>query len=321
MKQRSHKSFCSLWISVVIIGLLVLTVNSAGADSRCEMDDSRRQVCVPNTSLKIISLAPGSTELLFAAGAGQQVVAVDQHSDFPSAANHLPKVGGYPNINVEAIVAHKPDLVVIWSGGNARSVTRQLETLGLKTFHINAQDFAGIDRNIRQLGQIAGTAPVANQAADQFSQRLAELKARYQKQPELTVFFEIWRDPLMSVGGGQVITDAIRICGGRSLYADIAQPTVKVGIEQLIVADPDVILGSDPRGGTAESRREMMTFWKKWNSLTAVKKQQLFTVPSDSIARLTPRILDGTEIICKQLQAVREKSAGQKAPLKTADSA
>ena len=320
MRTFSFTAFSfTAFLFTVAIAFLVLTVNDAQAKERCITDDSGRQVCVQNKPLKIISLAPGSTELLFAAGAGKQVVAVDQHSDYPPEINNLPRVGGYPSINVEAIVSHQPDIVVVWTGGNSQKVVRQLETLKLKTFHINAQDLAGIDRNIRQLGQIAGTATSANKAADEFTERLKQLKKQYQQQLELSVFFEIWRDPLMSVGGSQVITDTIEVCGGRSLYADIPQPTVQVGMEQLIADNPDVIIGSDPRGNTPKTQQELLNFWKKWSSLSAVKHQQLFSVPSDSIARLTPRILDGTEMICKQLQAVRNKSGYQRSLLKTAD--
>ena len=312
MRKRSFTTF-----SIFIFSLVLMT-GLAQAKERCVVDDSGRQVCVPNTPLKIISLAPGSTELLFAAGAGQQVVAVDQYSDYPPETKNLPNVGGYPNINVEAIISYQPDLVVVWTGGNSQKVIRQLEKLDLKTFHINAQDFAGIDRNIRQLGQIAGTEISANKAADQFNQRLKQLKDQYQQQSELTVFFEIWRDPLMTVGGSQVITNAIQVCGGRSLYAEIPQPTVKVGMEQLIASNPDVIIGSDPRGSTSQTQKDMLDYWQRWKGLSAVKHRHMFSVPSDAIARLTPRILDGTEIICEELHAVRVKKVRIEAEPKTA---
>ncbi len=289
-----------------MLAFWLLPINTQ-ATQRCVVDDSGREVCVSDKP-SIISLAPGTTELLFAAGAGKQVIAVDEYSDFPPEVIKLPTVGGYPNINVEAIVARKPQLVVIWSAGNSQQMTRHLEQLGVNTFHINAETIAGIDRVIRQLGKIAGTEQAANKAADDFSEQLAGLKKQYQHNEKLSVFFEIWREPLMSVGGSQVITDAIAVCGGRSLYADVARPTVKVGMEQLIAENPDVILSSDPRGDTPETREAMLDYWQRWTSMTAVKKKQLFSVPSDYIARLAPRILKGTAIICQQLQSVREQS-------------
>ncbi|OED41765.1 hypothetical protein ACH42_13100 [Endozoicomonas sp. (ex Bugula neritina AB1)] len=297
---------------------LSLISGSLQAFERCVTDDSRRQVCVQSKAPSIISLAPGSTELLFAAGAGKQVIATDQYSDYPPEVDSLPKVGGYPSINLEAIISYQPELVIIWTDGNSQQLVRHLEKLGINTFHINAQNFEGIDRVIRKLGRIAGTETAGNKAANEFTERLAALKNKYQQQSELSVFFEIWREPLMSVGGSQIITNAIEVCGGRSLYADIAQPTVKVGMEQLITDNPDVILSSDPRGHTPETQKEMLNYWQKWGSISAVKQKQLYTIPSDYIARLTPRLLEGTEIICKQLQAVRSSSDYSDSMLTTA---
>ena len=301
------RTFSSIFFTAITATLMLMVSNTYGKE-RCVIDDSDRQVCVENTSLKIISLAPGSTELLFAAGAGQQVVAVDLHSDFPPEVMNLPRVGGFPNVNVESVVSFKPDLVVVWTGGNSQSVTRQLEALKIKTFHINARDFAGIERNIRQLGQIAGSESVANKAADTFIQRLAALKERYQGQTQLSVFIDVWRDPPMSIGGGQVITDVIKVCGGRNLFEEVAQPTVQVNLEQLIIDNPDVIISFDRLGSGSETYKDMMEYWQRWENMSAVKHHQLFSVPINSIARSTPRILDGTEIICKHLQAVRAKS-------------
>ncbi|ELU03916.1 hypothetical protein CAPTEDRAFT_134318 [Capitella teleta] len=270
---------------------------------------SDRSVCLNTRSPKIISLSPGSTELLFAAGAGDRVIAVDQHSDFPEAVKKLPNVGGYPNVNVEAIVAMKPDLVVVWTAGNSQKVIRQLESLGLSTFHIDVVDFAGIEKAIRRLGQVAGTEKEADRVVDDFSTRLKALKNNYGQRKPVSVFFEIWRAPLMTVGNGQVIDDVISLCGGQNIYGDVSERIPKIGIESLISRDPQVIIGSDPRGDTPETRKDLMDYWSQWENLQAVQGHQLFSVPSDVIARPTPRILDGAEMICHQLQAVRSETS------------
>lgn len=271
----------------------------------CVADMSDRSVCLNTRSPGIISLSPGTTELLFAAGAGDRVIAVDQHSDFPEAVKKLPNVGGYPNVNVEAIVAMKPDLVVVWTGGNAPKVIDQLESLGISTFHIDVVDFTGIEQAIRRLGQVAGTEKAANRVAEDFTTRLKTLKSHYSQREPVSVFFEIWRSPLMTVGNGLVINDVISLCGGRNIYGDVSERIPRIGIESLITRDPQVIIGSDPRGDTLQTRKELMNYWGQWQNLQAVKRHQLFSVSSDLIARPTPRILAGAEMICQQLQAVR----------------
>ncbi|MGB1271788.1 MAG: cobalamin-binding protein, partial [Endozoicomonas sp.] len=279
----------------------------------CVKDSSDRSVCLKTRTPRIISLSPGSTELLFAAGAGSRVVAVDQYSDYPVQAETLPKVGGYPNISVEAIVERKPDLVVVWTGGNSRKLMHQLESIGIQTFHFDVFDFNDIERALRTLGLVAGTEQQANYQADVFARRLASLKSSYQSRPTVSVFFEIWRDPLMTVGNGQIINKAIQLCGGWNVYGNLSERIPRVSMESLVALDPQVIIGSDPRGDTVATRKALMEYWGRWKMLTAVQKKQLFSVTSDLIARPTPRMLDEVETLCLHLQAARPANARHEA--------
>lgn len=309
--QKTLNRILSRPLLTVLLLLIASVVQSEVVQSEiietqhCVVDMSDRSVCLSTRTPKIISLSPGSTELLFAAGAGDRVIAVDQHSDYPEAVKQLPNVGGYPNVNVEALVAMEPDLVVVWTAGNSQKVIRQLEAIGIKTFHVDVVDFSGIEQVIRKLGDVAGTEKKASVTADQFVHRLNALKKQYEQREPVSVFFEIWRAPLMTVGRDQVIHSAISLCGGRNVFGDVSEKIPRIGIESLISRDPQVIIDSDPRGDTPESRQEMMDYWSQWRNLQAVKKQQLFSVPSDLIARPTPRMLDGAEMICQQLQTVR----------------
>ncbi len=292
------------------VSLPFSTAQASESDSQyCVTDMSDRAVCLDTRSPRIISLSPGSTELLFAAGAGDRVIAVDQHSDFPEAVKQLPNVGGYPSVSVEAIVAMKPDLVVVWTAGNSRKVIDQLESLGVSTFHIDVVNFADIQQAIRSLGQVAGTEKVADRIVGDFTARLNTLQSHYAQRDPVSVFFEIWRSPLLTVGNGQFIDDVISLCGGRNIYGDVSGRIPKIGIESLITRDPQVIIGSDPKGDTPETRKDLLDYWSQWQNLQAVQRHQLFSVPSDLIARPTPRILEGAEMICHQLQAVRSKAS------------
>ena len=273
---------------------------------RCVTDMSGRRVCIKADKPKIISLSPGSTELLFAAGAGAQVIAVDLHSDYPEAVASLPRVGGYPNINIEAIVGLQPDLVAIWKGGNSPAVVKQLESLGITTFDLDAVTLDGIKQALVLIGEIAGTQAQAKKTIDVFSTRLKTLQTQYAHLSPVPVLFEFWHTPLIVAGNRLAINDVITLCGGRNIYQDITAPTAKISIESVVVRNPQVIIGSDPRGNTPETRQEMFDYWKQWPNLQAVQQQQLFSVTSNLIARPTPRVLEGAEMICKQLQEFRQ---------------
>ncbi len=278
---------------------------------RCVTDMSDRQVCIETDKPKIISLSPGSTELLFAAGAGAQVIAVDLHSDYPEAVANLPRVGGYPNINIEAIVGLQPDLVAIWKGGNSPSVVKQLESLGITTFDLDAVTLDGIKQALVLIGEIAGTQAQAQKTIDVFSTQLKTLQTQYAHLPSVPVLFEFWHNPLIVAGSKLVINDVITLCGGRNIYQDITAPTAKISIESVVVRNPQVIIGSDPRGNTPETMQEMLDYWQQWPQLPAVQQQQLFSVTSNLIARPTPRVLEGAEMICKQLQEFRQSKQNQ----------
>ena len=284
---------------------LLLPVVTVQAQNYCAVDDGGIKLCLKKMPERIISLAPGSTELLYAAGAGKQLLAVDQYSDYPAAVKKLPQVGGYPNVNIETLIGMNPDLVVVWTGGNSPQLIQQIESVGLKTFRLNARSLNDIESDIRKLGAITGNSQHANQSAETFATRLANLKARYQQQATVSVFFEIWRSPLMAVGGQQIIDSAITLCGGHNIFADADTRIPVISIESLLARNPDVIIASDPRGNSKENQQAMANYWGKWQMLAAVKKNQLFTVSSDLIARPAPRILDGAEQICQYLQSVR----------------
>ncbi|WP_263322371.1 cobalamin-binding protein [Endozoicomonas sp. Mp262] len=284
---------------------LLLITTSVQARDYCTVDDGGIKLCLKQPPKRIISLAPGSTELLYAAGAGKQLLAVDQYSDYPAAAQKLPKVGGYPNISIETLIGMNPDLVVVWTGGNSPQLIKHIENTGLTVFRLNASDLNDIESGIRKLGVITGNTRHASKSADAYASHLANLKTTYQQQSPVSVFFEIWRSPLMAIGGQQIIDSTITLCGGRNIFADAATRVPVISIESLLARNPDVIIASDPRGNSKENQQAMTRYWNKWPMLSAVKKNQLYTVSSDLIARPTPRILEGAEQICQYLQTVR----------------
>ncbi len=251
---------------------------------------------------RIVSLTPHITELLFAAGAGDRMVGTAQYSDYPPAASSLPRVGGHA-LDLEAIVALKPDLVLGWKSGNAAASVARLRALGL-TVHLSEpgriEDIAG---ELERIGLLAGTGAAADAAAKAFRERYAKLAARYSRRPPVTVFYQIWKQPLMTVNGKQIISDAIRLCGGRNVFEQLPVLAPTVTVEAVIAVNPEVIVAS----GMGESRPEWLDDWRRWTTLKAVVRDNLYFVPPDLLQRHTPRILDGAEKLCTHLEAVRAK--------------
>ena len=254
---------------------------------------------------RIISLAPHITELLYAAGAGRQLVGNVDYGDYPPAAKALPKVGGYSRLDLEAILALKPDLVIAWESGNSPAALEKLKAMGVAVHVSQPNRIEDVAREIERFGALAGTESVANPAAAAFRARHAALAARFSQRPGVDVFYQIWKQPLMTVNDKQIISDAIRLCGGRNVFGALPILAPTVTVEAVIAANPEVIVAS----GMGDERPEWLNDWRRWKTLTAVKRDNLYFIPPQEIQRHTPRLLDGAEKLCLALDAAREKRA------------
>lgn len=252
---------------------------------------------------RIVSLAPNITELVYAAGAGERLVGNVDFGNYPAAAGRVSRVGSHDRIDLEAVVALRPDLVLGWRSGNPAAAIARLRALGVVVYLSEPGRIADIAGELEAIGRLAGTEVAASAAARAFRERLAALEARHAGRPEVRVFYQVWKQPLVTVNGRQVISDALRICGGRNIFADLPALAPTVSVEGVLAADPDAIVAS----GMDEARPEWLDDWRRWPRLRAVTEGNLYFVPPDLIQRHTPRILDGTEILCRHLEAVRAK--------------
>lgn len=280
----------------------VLCLGSAAAGAEITLvDDSGRSVTLARPAQRIISLTPHMTELLFAAGAGDRVVGTVEFSNYPAAAQRIPRIGDNAQLDLERIVALKPDLIVVWKNGNAQRQLEKLLRLGIPVFYNEPLRLADIARSIEQLGRLAGTAAVASPAARAFEARAAELRRRYRDRAPVTVFFQIWDKPLMTVNGQHLISDVIQLCGGRNVFGELKSLTPEISTEAVLSADPQAI-----GGVTAEvGQEEGLQMWKQWPRLRAVARGNLFLIHSDLISRNSPRILDGAQAMCEKLDMAR----------------
>lgn len=283
--------------------LLLSSVSHAHDHSRCAVDDRDREVCLYNAAQRIATLSPGATELTFAAGAGDQVVAVVSYSDYPSEAKQITSVGSHTRIDLEALVGLAPDLVIGWVTGNPAEQLETLEALGMPVFYIEPRDIEGVASAIERLARLAGTEAAGQAVADNFRQTMDEIDARYADREPVATFYQVWDEPLMSVNDQHLIGQVVEMCGGENVFGEQARLVPRIDDEAVLAANPEAIVA----GGMGEENRHWLTHWEQYPSLTAVAEDNLFFVPPSLIQRPTPRLMEGTQILCEKLDIVRQK--------------
>jgi iron complex transport system substrate-binding protein len=289
---------------VVLRALALLLALAAAVDAAAVgvsvQDDDGRRVALPAPARRIVSLAPHATEILFAAGAGRAVVGVTAWSDFPPEASAIPHVGDAIGLDLERIVALAPDLVVTWPW-TAPAQVEHLRARGMAVYMIDAKTISGIAVNVERLATLAGTSGDAAPAVAHWRRRLRALEERPAKAPSLRVFYQLGDAPMFTIGGPQLITQAIALCGGHNAFAKLASPAPMIDTEAVVGARPQVIVaGTDHAQPPA-----WLAAWQRWPDLPAVKAGNLFTVDAMLLHRPGPRFLDGVEQLCGVMDRAR----------------
>jgi iron complex transport system substrate-binding protein len=264
-------------------------------------DSVGREVRLNKPAERIVSLAPHITEILFAAGAGEQIVGAVSYSDYPEQAKEIPRVGSYDNISYESVVALNPDLVIVWKSGNGEEVAERLEYLGLPMYVGEPRKLEDVAQSLRDYGQLSGNNKQGNIAANQFLAKLAELKNAYSEQQQVGVYYQIWNEPMMTMNGEHLISDVIRLCGGRNVFAEALPLVPRISVESVVRANPQVIIAS----GMGQARPEWLDDWRDWSAIDAVHNKHLYFIPPELLQRHTPRIIQGAEQMCSFLAQAR----------------
>lgn len=286
------------WLIVLMWICLPLAVR---ADIRIE-DDLGRQLVLDEPASRVVSLAPHITEVVYAAGAGEQLVGAVSYSDYPAAARDIPRVGSSNNVSYETLLALNPDLVLAWGSGNGDEIVERLGSLGLNVYVSESKTLEDVARSLRAVGQLTGNTATADAAAQEFMNDLQGLRERYSTQRAISVYYQIWDEPLLTLNGDHLISDVVRLCGGRNVFAEAIPLVSRISVESVIRADPQVIIAS----GMDQGRPEWLDAWRQWTLMTAVKNGQLYFVPPDLLQRHTPRIMQGAGMLCEQLETARE---------------
>jgi iron complex transport system substrate-binding protein len=268
-------------------------------------DDAGETVEVPDSACRIVSLAPGTTAMLYAAGAGGCLVGTIAHSSEPAEAATLKVVGDAETLDFEQLLALRPSVVVVAVDVVQRVRIDRIRALGLPVYQVHVTRLAGMPESVRRLGELAGTRAAATRAAAALDADLARITARYRARVPLRVLYQIWDKPIYTIGGKHVISDALSTCGAVNVFAELATAAPAVTREAVVLRDPGVIVVSAPPGYGDEWLAE----WRKFPALRAVRDGQLIKYSDERIDRMGPSVIAATAHLCEVIDAARPGAA------------
>lgn len=270
------------------------------------LDDSHESVVLAHTARRIITLSPHAAELVFAAGGGERIIGTVSYSDYPPAAASIPRIGDSSTLDLERILALKPDLIVAWRHGSRERQLQQLKDMGLTLFHSEPRQLDDIPASLEKLGRLLGTQATADAAAERFRGKIAALRQAYARRSPVSVFYQVWDTPLMTFGADRLMSELIGLCGGRNVFADLTPIVPTVSVEAVIAANPQAIVTA-AMGATRSAHLPGLERWRRWPTLSAVAHDNLFAIDGDLINRPGPRLADGAALLCGDLELARER--------------
>jgi iron complex transport system substrate-binding protein len=271
------------------------TASGSGPENGLEIevtDFKGRKIVLDKVPQKIVSLSPSNTEILFALGAGERVAGVTSYCDYPEAAKKIEQVGDYEGPNMELIMKVQPDVVL--AGYIQEELVKNLEAMGIPVIVTEAESFEAIYQSISLIGKVTGTDAEAEKITTEMKSKIAEIEAKTKDKEKPTVFYLVWKDPLMTAGSKTFIDDVIKAAGGINI-AEKADGWAKYSAEELIKDNPEILvaaLHSTDKGMTKEDLSKNQIFSK----LECVKKGKVYVMSDDNIiSRPGPRIVQAIE--------------------------
>ena len=281
--------------------LLGIATAFAAPATRTVTDDSGTSVIVPADNCRMVSLAPGTTAMLFAAGAGQCVIGTIAHSDEPAEAAAVRVVGDAETLDFEQLLALRPSVVVVAVDVVQRVRIDRIRALGIPVYRVHVTSLAQMPDSLRRLGALAHTEVAARQHAARFGADLDVIRAKYRDRAPVKVLYQIWDKPIYTIGGEHVISDALAVCGARNIFSDLTTAAPAVTREAAIVRDPDLIVISAP---PAEAN-EWLAEWRKFPSVRAVREGRLESYLDERMDRMGPSVVQATASLCELVDRAR----------------
>ena len=305
--ELAIRSIRSLGVRVSAVACLSIGGSAIAASF---VDDAARPFKLDRAAQRVITLAPNLTELVYAVGGGSALVGTVTLSTFPDEAKAVSRVGDHQRFDIERILLLKPDLVLAWYHGNPGRELAQLEAAGLPLYYLEPRRLEDVPRALERVGELLGRVEQGRARAVALRGEIADLRRAHQGVDPVSVFYQVWSNPLMTLNGQHIVSDVIALCGGRNVFADLAPLVPQLSTESVVAADPQVMLSAreDSDSGLALKRGAddpAFVAWLRYPSLEAVRRKWLYTLPGDLIARQGPRIIDGARGVCAALDQVR----------------
>lgn len=278
---------------------LFLLCASANADIQLPQADGS-VLRLPQPARTLITLSPHLTELAFAAGAGDHILATVEFSEYPAAAAVLPRIGDAFRLDLERILTLKPDLIVAWQSGNPRAAVASLESLGLRVWTVEIRQPDEIATTLEWMGRAAGTSATADSAALAFREELMNLEQEYAGLEPVSYFYQVAPHPLYTINGDHLISQALALCGGVNVFGATPGLAPQVSHEAVLAGDPQALLSP-----VIEGEDDPLADWRQWTRMRAVQTEALFLLPADEISRATPRMLEAVRTACRLLHPLR----------------
>ncbi len=256
-------------------------------------DEIGRSINISPSPQRIVSLAPGITEILYALNLADKIVGVTSFCNWPSSALQKQRIGGFINPSIEQIVSLKPDLIIATADGNRPDTVRQLERIGLPVYVTNPSDTRGILRSIKHLGEITARKNTAATLVQNLQKRLSNIEAQIRHKSRPRVFFQIGLEPLITIGGRTLINEVIERAGGVNIASNDTARYPRYSPEGIMGGSPDIILFA-PMANDKEFIA-VKNFWQKYEEVPAVKNNRIYPIDTDLISRASPRIVDAIE--------------------------
>jgi iron complex transport system substrate-binding protein len=285
----------------ILLAVWLVTLHASAAIT--VHDATGNTIVLQRPAQRVVTLAPHVTEMVFAAGGGDRIVGTVGYSDFPPAAKDIPRVGDHRQIDIERIIALKPDLLVVWLHGNSERQLEHLRKLGIPLFYSEPHKLDDIPENIVRLGKLMGTEKQAEQTAAEQRLQLARLKAQYQQRPLVRVFYQVWGQPVYTLNGKHIISDVLRLCGGENIFASLPVTAPTVSTEAVLLENPEAMITGDRRDATKAG----LEVWHRYTGMLAVQRGNLFAIDADLLNRAGPRLLQGAAAICEKLELARSR--------------
>ncbi|MFT0211689.1 helical backbone metal receptor [Pseudomonas sp. F1_0610] len=245
---------------------------------------------------RVVSLAPSLTEVMFDLGAESSLVGILEGGKRPAAAAHIPSIGSHGQLNLELLLTLKPDLVLYWPGSIQNSQKQAIEQLGIRVFDASTNDLASYTLLFQRLGDELGYSQQGAELTAQAQQRIAQMRQTYQREVPIRVFYQIWDKPMFTLGGQQIISEILQVCGAQNIFSDIAMAAPQVDREAVMLRNPDVIL---------TSTEALVETWKPWTTINAVRQQQVISVLDHGVERPSYQMLDAMQMLCEQLKPMQ----------------